>query len=163
MPFILFPSAALRSVAVSLTCVFSCSTYFSSFAVYLHFIYLYSFHGLDPSLPPFNLQFTFVFLYLLFVLLFAFPLSTVHLFCFLQQQQREWLSGKIVLVLQINSSCLFLSLLMHSVQRGRWETGSSEILPLLALKNVPPLGIQGRVGHHTAGHNDTAKLTLHKK
>lgn len=71
----------------------------------------------------------------------------------------EWLSEKITLLLQTNSFFFFSSvLLLYSVQRGRQKRVSSEICLLLALKNAPPLRIQGRVSQQTAGPNGTTRL-----
>ena len=68
----------------------------------------------------------------------------------------EWLSEKITLLLQTNSSFLFV---VCCVRRGRdGKSGSGEICALLALKDAPPLRIQRRVSQQTAGPNGTTRL-----
>lgn len=70
-----------------------------------------------------------------------------------RQRLCELLSEKMTLLLQTNSSC-FGSSCCILFREGRRKSGCW----LLALKNAPPLRIQGRVRHQTAGPNGTARL-----
>ena len=97
----------------------------------------------------------------LFVLPFVLPLycSPLSLSPMAHRQRLcEWLSEKITLLLQTNSSFFRGLLVLYSVQKGRRKSSSSEICLLLALKNAPPLRIQGRVSQRTAGPNGMARL-----
>lgn len=128
LAFWLVPSAAPGSIGeASLTHLFHplfCSL--STLHLLVWFLQLGSF---NPSHLPFCSLLSFtsdLFSYLLSLTLSSSPLllsPMPH-----QQQLLEWLSGEIMLVLQINSARLFVFFLMYSAWRGRRGSGSSEIL-----------------------------------
>lgn len=128
-------------------------------------MWLCVYHSLRPIIfmprPPPALPIPFCVSPPLFVLPFVLPLycSPLSLSPMAHRQQLcEWLSEKITLLLQTNSSVFQELLVLYSVQKGRRKSSSSEICLLLALKNAPPLRIQGRVSQRTAGPNGMARL-----
>lgn len=105
-----------------------------------------------PSLcPPHPIAFC-ISLCLCLLSIFAAHLSRLST---MPRRQRlcKLLSEKMTLLLQTNSSC-FGSSCCILFREGRRKSGCW----LLALKNAPPLRIQGRVRQQTAGPNGTARL-----
>lgn len=133
-----------------------------SATVYLQSIYSCGYHSLCPIIKPPPLPPILFVSLSLYVFSYLFSLFTVHLFLYLQ-----WLTGsgsvsgyQRKLRFCCRQIAFFLvSPVLFCSERKRQKCGSSKICLLLGLKNAPPLRIQWRVSHQTAGSNGTARLT----